>query len=924
MATALTAKTRLFQYLEDYLARVLRGGDTPLRVWLDTEGVFLEAARRLRAEGFFAEVLIHDGSYIETVMALEGKVDGLDPEPLILYLSGHNTETIKTTPLYEIYCAGRNLPSKGFHSLVKEAAAGVVDPEKLQQEVPQLRTFQEAEAWLEAAKSGSSRELQMRPDDFVYKLLSAPEKLFGRPLTEADEEKLLSFWTLNAGLLQTFREQLPRDTFAHAVIGWLLLMEYAFDLKRTPTGKLKVLRDLSAFREVCDQCLSRVRDSFPERYCEIALRLEVWQPLAEDLASGSPEELGRIDTFSAEDQRLLGAALESLRAGDWNKAGSWAKQRLKGQSVWLKREPEREHLWQFVAVGAELGRRCQSTPTELSGCQDHYEILEHYRTTLQQVDRTHRELEQLYDGLQIHYSEKLGSTVESLRAVYDDWFDDLGRSFNAFCESKGFLPPADLQQRNLYEDVVHPLVQQPDKCAFFMVDALRFEMAIELEERLAGPGLTSLLQARLAELPTDTKIGMNALSPVSVDGKLTPRPDLEGFVRDDFAVGSTRQRLRAMGNRSLTATGSQKKEPTAFKLKEVVTASAVTLAEKVKKAKMIVVTSRELDIAGEKDLGYSTFADTLGRIASAVRALNNAGVKRFILAADHGFGLTSPNRPQICYYNGIATRRYVLAPSGAGPVQDVLVLPLRALSYEGTTDVLVLPRDGRTFACKGELAKTFYHGGNSLQERAIPVLSLDFTDRGAAPAERAAYRIHTTVEDQMPTLLRLRLTVEEGEQERQLLLTEASETTIRLAFEGQGEGHVTLGGSSHGTVENGQLIVAAGAPVESVFLQLKGRVEAIKIYHPDGEYLVTPATISLDQEPRKVTGDWETAVSDPLALKILRHLNKHQSITEAEIIDLTNNTRAARRFARLLPTLQAQLPFKVRVDTGQGNTYIKE
>ena len=79
---------------------------------------------------------------------------------------------------------------------------------------------------------------------------------------------------------------------------------------------------------------------------------------------------------------------------------------------------------------------------------------------------------------------------------------------------QGFLPPPSLRQRELFDDVVRPLTGADGVTAYFMVDALRFEMAEQLYQVLSATSGNAVvnLSARLAELPTVTEVGMNVLS----------------------------------------------------------------------------------------------------------------------------------------------------------------------------------------------------------------------------------------------------------------------------------------------------------------------------------------------------------------------------------------------------------------------------
>ncbi|HIB64952.1 MAG TPA: hypothetical protein EYO33_07545 [Phycisphaerales bacterium] len=238
----------------------------------------------------------------------------------------------------------------------------------------------------------------------------------------------------------------------------------------------------------------------------------------------------------------------------------------------------------------------------------------------------------------------------------------------------------------------------------------------------------------------------------------------------------------------------------------------------------------------------------------------------------------------------------------------------------------MLSWDGRNFNCPGKSAETFYHGGNSLQERVIPVLVLQYIDRRRT--ERSSYQIAVTNINTMPTLAQFSLIVKEvAELQSQLLLTEAGERRIRLMFEAVGSGSLALSGTSSGEIENGQLVVSADKQIQSVYVQLSGPVEEIRVSHPDGEYDIQPIAIRLHQ-PRQestISDGWEDTIKSELDLKILKYIDKHGSISEDEIIELTDSTRAPRRFSKAYQSgFFTSLPFSLKISTTQGTTYIKE
>src|SRR5690606_17465198 len=136
------------------------------------------------------------------------------------------------------------------------------------------------------------------------------------------------------------------------------------------------------------------------------------------------------------------------------------------------------------------------------------------------------------------------------------------------------------------------------------------------------------LSARLAELPTETKIGMNALAPVERNGRLglvMKNGTIAGFASGasrEFTVSSPADRVRAMSEHSLGA-----KLATDMELAELRDMSVEQLERRLRgKPPLVVVRSLELDKAGEQGLHLGTFGQTLAGLKSAISLLSQAGV----------------------------------------------------------------------------------------------------------------------------------------------------------------------------------------------------------------------------------------------------------------------------------------------------------
>jgi len=277
---------------------------------------------------------------------------------------------------------------------------------------------------------------------------------------------------------------------------------------------------------------------------------------------------------------------------------------------------------------------------------------------------------------------------------------------------------ASLHQTHIYSEIV---AEQPKPVAYFLVDAMRFEMGVELAERL--PKTTEVIvRPAICALPSITPIGMAALQPgasssfsvVEQRGTLGARidtaflPDLAA--RKKFAAA----RVPKLADVSLD---------------ELLSLRPSKLAKKIEGAQVVVVRSQEIDHAGETGFTFQArqVMDTvIDNLARAIRKLAAAGVEQAVVTADHGhlffpsdrdesMRIDSPGGDEVELH-----RRCWIGRGGSTPAGCVRV-SAAALGYDSDLD-FVFPLGSGVFKAGGDLA--FHHGGPSLQELVIPVLTV--------------------------------------------------------------------------------------------------------------------------------------------------------------------------------------------------------
>src|SRR5450759_1693319 len=236
-------------------------------VWLDLDSHYTAFVDRLVAARE-AGALPYDlrafrGSHLALMMSLEGIAGGTEKVPLVIHLPGFNEDSVRDTPLFELYAAGVRY-RKALDTLITEAAAGRVRPDDIAafKGQPGL-TLEIADEWLAARladdQGGVAAQLRAMQPAAVFDDLLTGGFIASRIVQAHDEQPVwerLAVWT---GLPTSWRDTtlppsaLRAEDVAFAAASWALSVEYVDDLKRAPVNQqLTGIRDLP--RAVIDTC----------------------------------------------------------------------------------------------------------------------------------------------------------------------------------------------------------------------------------------------------------------------------------------------------------------------------------------------------------------------------------------------------------------------------------------------------------------------------------------------------------------------------------------------------------------------------------------------------------------------------------------------------------------------------------------------
>ena len=488
-------------------------------------------------------------------------------------------------------------------------------------------------------------------------------------------------------------------------------LEFRSDLAGAPPPNLASLPASTAeinrnARAICEALRATHTDAYPELADRIASELQLNNESIDAL------QLGDIDTFQFEERALLARCGELVRDRRYDRVIEITTQRA--GSFWLAESIERQAQWEAMRFAAELGSTADTVDADLAKPPRSVEgWVDRYATSWHTLDRAQRHLEAWLPKLD---EDPDDIAISAVRNRYDTTLERLAVGFgNALQDANWDCGPV-LQQTSVFQDFVKPT---QGRVAYFLVDALRYEMGVDLAAKLEAIGEVSIRPA-ISVLPSITTTGMAALMPgaahsydiIDDNGKLLARVDWNPLPD----LNARKKHFAARFPASID-----------LELGELLQLTRKNLEKKIGKAGIVVVRSQDIDKFGEGGgyLARTVINTVIDNIVQAVRKLADVGIPRAVIASDHGHIYASREREESMRIDapGGATvelhRRCWVGRGGTTPPATVRVA---ASSLGNDSDLdFVFPKGCGIFRAGGDLA--FHHGGASLQENVIPVIA---------------------------------------------------------------------------------------------------------------------------------------------------------------------------------------------------------
>ena len=731
-------------------------------VWYDPEGTY----RSLVDAGWEdVQVVRYQGSYLDLRYRVDPALEaGSTPErlgeefPCVLIYVPHSRESIHFA-LIELETTGVFLaPGERpdpRSDLPRDTSLAALARAALKDQFP-LTLVEQVVADVRAGKLGlSDLDNLVRPPEVpvslsIFYKARTPEEIALAFMVDDTHDAILVKKHLLSDLEALFQthfaiSQVPRGNAARLrefVVAHLLVTEAAVSsgladdavwqglpVVRPAHARALAVRTVQHWRR--DRNLAETYRRWAERVAE-----DIRLPLADlDL-----EHLLPVETFFRVDDLLLEHLANALADAERDQATREHVQDLaqkRSQGFWPQHDPILHRRWealQHAAAVLDVASEVQRTLRK-GRAWEVEELVQLYAEETSgwyRLDQVYRRFEVAREALLDLPPQRAFTRLEStVRRVYREAIHRMAERLVTAWERKGIghLEAVPLQ-REVFRQVVLPLLQEKQRVAYILVDALRYELLVELlTEGDSSEAFIDQYNLRpvLASLPSITVLGMAALLP-GAEGSLGLNEDRGNPIAevDGRPLRTRDDRIRFLEERIRTT----KVQRFAHRKLEDLRSISDRALEDLKQVDFLLVTSQEIDQVAENLSpadAYDQFRRVFRDLWRALRRLAEAGFAHVIITADHGFllfGDALEDAEKVDPPAGETVkvgRRYWI---GRGGTRNSAYVYFTAADLDLTGGLeFAFPRGAAAFRAAGGHVH-YYHGGISLQELVVPLLHL--------------------------------------------------------------------------------------------------------------------------------------------------------------------------------------------------------
>ncbi|PKG74684.1 BREX-1 system phosphatase PglZ type A [Shewanella sp. GutCb] len=442
-----------------------------------------------------------------------------------------------------------------------------------------------------------------------------------------------------------------------------------------------------------------------------------------DLQHRSLREVLDLDYFSVIDRKVIhelvhGVAERTLSQGE---VALWCRQRRHGH--WYS---EYRLLYSAVDVASQFFALLDVVKLDMPSAT---QAVHRYTSQWFKLDQLYR---QYVYALKVSSQHTLLCILtEQIENLYVNSFvQPLTNAWQHHVDAMGSWQVADVAPQNKFFEnyVVGQYLAKKKKVCVIISDAFRYEAGEEMVSRIRQEDrYEASLNHALSAMPSYTQLGMASLLPQSKDYPLQLADNKTGTV----LMGGLSTQGKDSRNKILKTIHGER--ASAVLAKDLIEMNQANTRELVKANDVLYVYHNRIDHTGDKmqseGEAFEAAEKTFDDLTKLVKKLTNGNASNILITADHGFIYQNSTLDESDYlakdiegdilYND---RRFVLG-KGLSCGKSLKVFSSNELGVSGDVHAVV-PKGIQRLRLSGSGSR-FVHGGASLQEVIVPVISIN-------------------------------------------------------------------------------------------------------------------------------------------------------------------------------------------------------
>ena len=452
-------------------------------------------------------------------------------------------------------------------------------------------------------------------------------------------------------------------------------------------------------------------------------------------------DLAQRDLFKDVDEALIGKLLHELEGGSISDGAvrDIVAERRRGEKLWPGDERLRQG-YDYVIAASALQATLRQCTKLLDTMESPSQGLQLYASELYKADQAYRQyvmarkraesfdtsgLDRLMQGAYATYQSALGAAwqqqVDGLASWHFDGVD---------------------AQMSFFDREVAPRLESGKKLVVIISDALRYEVAQELAQRMDEENrYTTSLGMQYSVLPSYTQLGMAALLPHK---QLAFDVNYYYVLVDGKSATGTENRDRILGVVNGKAVQAQ----------AVLSMIGDEAKELFKSSEVLYVYHNTIDSTGDETASEGNTFEACGNavreLVALVKKLASGNATNFIVTADHGFlyqdapvpetqWLSEKPQGDALYYT---KNRFCIGKNLVpGRALTTFATQQLGLANPASDGIMVQVPNAHKQLHSGGPLKRYVHGGAALPEIVVPVLHINKGRSAAGDARDVAFDI---------------------------------------------------------------------------------------------------------------------------------------------------------------------------------------